>query len=134
MGKIQFNIIEGSSNNPIIPKEQIESFKNDYLKGVVLKELKRKYNLQNMKKLNDLIKELELPSRHFVPKRKHKGYSKKIREPKNYSYNQGTKTYYVTKKINNELKYFGGYKTEEEAKKRVQFLKKHNWLQNGEMI
>jgi hypothetical protein len=46
---------------------------------------------------------------------------------KNYHYNKREKRWRVTKRINGKRKFFGAYKTEAEAKKRVEELKKNNW-------
>lgn len=107
---MNFNIIENSN---FFDDVNVEEFKKDF------------YNLTN----NDMLTKYDMSYTKFKRIIRELGLKKRggVRSPKHYYYMKNHKRYIVQKQTGKKNNYFGIYKTEEEAKKVVEHLKKHDW-------
>lgn len=116
-----FKIVENSET------VNYEDFKKDYMGNeLTVDQIRKKYNLGNCAYYG-LIKKVEEETGFY---RKKTNKTKNTREPKYYTGDK-YRGYSVQKIINNKRFYFGNYRTIDEAKKVVEWLKEHNWDKNS---
>lgn len=118
-----------SMNFKIVEQKTINYYdaKNDYLNGIMGKELRKKYHLGDkayaslLQRFREDGLEIEMAINNRKRQRKKRGKYYYISKQRGHIY------WTVKKFINNKLYYFGNYKTEAEAKKRVMELEANNW-------
>lgn len=113
MKSVNFNIIERSSTqifNDIYPK-----IVNDISNGVKIIDIKKKYQLNDtnwVKYRKELLKD---------------GILSNEKKPKYYHYNQGTKRYVVSKRIDGRNTYFFSSLNEQDAQIVAEKLQRCDW-------
>lgn len=112
---LNFNIVDG---NPV----DYDEVKKDYLNGIISDELCEKHGM-GKSQYSRLLKQFKEEGIYITIKRNG------VKNPRWYCIlKKGEKkTYRVQRMFNKKLYKFGTYKTEEEAKKRVEELKANGW-------
>lgn len=88
-------------------------------------------------KVKDILNKHNLTMNEFIRIRdngtdyRRTGSRKTRGTPKNYHYSSSSDVYRVTKTINKQHIFFGDYVSEEDAQKVVEYLRKHNWNDEG---
>ena len=121
--EMNFHIIDGQE------EYDYDAILQDYQNmELSVKEIQEKYGLTvgRWQNITKQWKQGSIPLRGRKNQRKRK-YSESYSGAKNYSLDKRAGTYRVYKNIHGKNYYFGNYGTEEEAKQRVEYLKRNRW-------
>ena len=120
---MNFNIIDG--NDDIDYDSILEDYQN---LDLTVREIKEKHGISDgrWQTITRHWREQGIPLRGRMNRKKHR-YIATPFASKNYTYDKRNGVYKVYKKIEGKTYLFGSYGTEEEAKQRVEELKKNKW-------
>ena len=113
---VNFNLIEGDYN-PNFPYDMV---KKAYRDGVPVKEIRKKYGLNNGQWAR------------FLKELKAEGLPLRGDNPRFYIHDKTRRKYKVERVIAGKRVFFGYFETEEEAQERVEELKANSW--NGLLV
>lgn len=119
--KVNFNLVESHCNDSY---EIYEPIKKDILDGMKVKDIKEKYNLSDGEWIK-FRRELKEEGIRNPSRRKNKGNGKY------YYWHKTKERYFVQRRINGKVTFFGMLRTKSECEKFIGKLNKYGWRKSN---